>query len=135
MEKALHLNIVDRNPTIGAVIKGKEKERKTKFIDSSEIPVFLKTAYLYGYTYWLFFSFMIDTGMRKGEVAALQWSDINFKEKTLKITKTLDFQADSDEELFGDPKTFRSKRTITLTKNTINQLKEHLKWKIQISKI
>lgn len=71
---------------------------------------------------------MIDTGMRKGEVAALQWSDINFKEKTVTINKTLDFQAKSDDELFGDTKTFRSKRTISLTNNTINQLKDHLKW-------
>ncbi|ENH96681.1 hypothetical protein J416_09294 [Gracilibacillus halophilus YIM-C55.5] len=128
MEKALHLNMIDRNPTIGAVIKGKEKDRKVKFIDSTEIPIFLKTAYQYGYIYWLFFSFMIDTGMRKGEVAALQWSDINFKEQTAEITKTLDFQAESDDALFGDPKTYRSKRTISLTNNTINQLKDHLKW-------
>ncbi|SFM36252.1 Phage head-tail joining protein [Gracilibacillus orientalis] len=67
-------------------------------------------------------------GMRKGEVAALQWSDINFKDKTVTINNTLDFQAISDDELFGDPKTFRSKRTISLTNNTINQLKDHLKW-------
>ncbi|UOQ85655.1 site-specific integrase [Gracilibacillus salinarum] len=128
MEKALQLNMIDHNPTIGAVIKGKEKERQIKFIDSTEIPTFLKTSFQYGYTFWFYFSFMIDTGMRKGEVAALQWSDINFKEKTISVNKTLDFQAESDEELFGDPKTFRSKRTISITNNTINQLKDHLKW-------
>ncbi|MFC4387482.1 tyrosine-type recombinase/integrase [Gracilibacillus marinus] len=128
MEKAIHLDLINRNPTIGSVIKGVEKDREVKFIDSTEIPAFLTAAYRYGYIYWLFFSFMIDTGMRKGEVAALQWSDINFKEKTVRINKTLDFQAKSDEELMGDPKTFRSKRTITLTNNTIQQLKDHLKW-------
>ncbi|WP_371069106.1 tyrosine-type recombinase/integrase [Sediminibacillus sp. JSM 1682029] len=131
LEKAFHLNMLERNPTIGAVIKGKEKERKVKFIDSTEIPIFMKTAYQYGYIYWLFFGFMIDTGMRKGEVAALQWSDIDFKNKTVSVNKTLDFQADSDDELFGDPKTFKSKRTISLSKNIISKLKDHLKWQNQ----
>lgn len=128
LEKAHQLNMIDRNPTIGSVIKGKEKEKGIKFIDSSELSTFLRTAYQYGYVYWIFFSFMIDTGMRKGEAAALQWSDINFKERTVTINKTLDFQAKKDDELFGDTKTYRSNRTITLTNNTMNQLKDHLKW-------
>jgi integrase len=128
LEKACQLNMLEKNPTVGSVIKGKMKSNEVKFIESSDISLFLKTAYQYGYIYWFFFSFMIDTGMRKGEVAALQWSDINFKEKTVTINKTLDFQAKSDDELFGDTKTFRSKRTISLTNNTINQLKDHLKW-------
>ncbi|WP_340029161.1 hypothetical protein MHB71_07065 [Paenibacillus sp. FSL H7-0940] len=42
--------------------------------------------------------------MRKGEAAALKWSDINFKEKKIHIDETLDFQAENDDELFGDTK-------------------------------
>ncbi len=128
LEKAYHLNMVERNPTIGAVIKGKKKEKSIKFIDSYDIPLFLKTARQYGYTYWIFYYFMIETGVRKGEAAAIQWTDINFKESTVTINKTLDFQANSDGELFGDPKTYKSKRTITIRKNLMDKLKFHLKW-------
>lgn len=31
----------------------------------------------YGYTYWFFFKMLLETGMRKGEVAALTWNDID----------------------------------------------------------
>ncbi|WP_277674116.1 site-specific integrase, partial [Piscibacillus halophilus] len=119
------------NPCVGATIKGKSKKKEIKFIDSTDIPIFLKTAYEYGYTYWIFFNFMIETGMRKGEVAALQWSDINFKENKVSVNKTLDFQTNNDEELFGDTKTYRSERTISISQSMMNKLRFHLQWQNQ----
>lgn len=49
--------------------------------------------------------------MRKGEAAALQWSDIDLKQMTISINKTLDFSAKDRSELFGDTKTYHSVRT------------------------
>lgn len=51
--------------------------------------------------------------MRKGEAAAMKWSDVYLKEGLISINKTLDFKAENPSELFGDPKTYSSKRTIT----------------------
>ncbi|WP_228552395.1 tyrosine-type recombinase/integrase [Gracilibacillus salitolerans] len=79
----------ERNPAIGAVIKGKDKDKTIKFIDSYDIPTFLRSARQYGYIYWLFLYFFVETGMRKGEAAEIQWSDIKFKEGTVEINKTL----------------------------------------------
>ncbi|NIK10872.1 site-specific integrase [Alkalibacillus almallahensis] len=128
LEKAKQLNIIDRNPAEGATIKGKSKKQTIKFIDSSDISNFLTEARQYGYIYWMFYYFLIETGMRKGEAAAIQWSDINFKEKTVRINKSLDFQASTNDQLFGDTKTYRSTRTITLRDPLIDKLKFHLKW-------
>ena len=61
--------------------------------------------------------------MRKGE--ALQWTDINFKEKTITINKSLDFQPDEKDELFGDTKN-RKSRVIEMADTTVNTLKAHL---------
>lgn len=69
--------------------------------------------------------------MRKGEAAALKWSDINFKEKKIHIDETLDFQAENDDELFGDTKTFRSTRTIIVNASLINDLRYHTTWQNQ----
>ncbi|MDQ0655675.1 integrase [Paenibacillus sp. W2I17] len=69
--------------------------------------------------------------MRKGEAAALKWSDINFKKKKINIDETLDFQAENDDELFGDTKTFRSTRTITVSASLINDLRYHATWQNQ----
>ncbi len=60
--------------------------------------------------------------MRKGEAAALQWTDIDLKNKKITITKTLDFKAKNQNELFGDPKTFTSKRIITIYQQLANEL-------------
>lgn len=52
-------------------------------------------------------------------------SDIDLKEGTINITKTLDFQAKNMDELFGDTKTFNSNRIITIRKSLINDLSFH----------
>ncbi|MGG4552560.1 tyrosine-type recombinase/integrase [Paenibacillus humicus] len=129
LDKAVIIGKLERNPCIGVTIKGeKKKMNDIKFIDSSDVPLFLQVAYKYGYIYWIFFKVLIETGMRKGEAAALQWSDIDFKEETININKTLDFQAKEGEPLFGDVKTFNSTRIIKMSKNLANELKEHAKY-------
>jgi integrase len=69
--------------------------------------------------------------MRKGEAAALQWTDIDLKEMTITINKTLDFNAQSPDELFGDTKTFNSNRTIRISQSLVNDLKFHLNYQNQ----
>jgi len=69
--------------------------------------------------------------MRKGEGAALQWSDINFKDMTININKTLDFSTNNEEELFGDVKSFNSKRVISMSKTLADHLRFHANWQNQ----
>ncbi|MGF9907241.1 site-specific integrase [Brevibacillus porteri] len=45
--------------------------------------------------------------MRKGEAAALQWTDIDLKKFTISVNKTLDFGVKNKNELFGDTKTLK----------------------------
>lgn len=61
--------------------------------------------------------------MRKDEAAALQWADIDLKDKTL------NFQEDprNPDRMFGDPKTFHSKRIITINQGLANDLHFHKK--------
>ncbi len=134
LEKAVNEQRLKRNPCLGAEINSKKKvknKEKLEYMDSEDIPLFLQQAYQYDYIYWLFFKVLLETGMRKGEAAALQWSDVDLKEGTITINKTLDFQAKTDEELFGDPKTFTSKRTITVRKSLINDLSFHKNYQNQ----
>lgn len=131
IEHALIQGKLERNPCKGSVIKGDRKKSSVEFIDSGDIPKFLHAARGYGYIHWIFYKTLIETGMRKGEAAALKWSDIDFDEKTIHIDETLDFQPDNEEELFGDTKTFRSTRTITISSTLVNDLKYHLEWQDQ----
>ncbi|MNC52227.1 hypothetical protein D3C75_1015620 [compost metagenome] len=63
--------------------------------------------------------------MRKGEAAALTWNDVDLKTGMITINKTLDFSADSEEEHFGDTKTFNSVRTIQISTPLIQDLKQN----------
>lgn len=131
MEKAVTLCKIEKNPCNGVTIKGHKKDQSVQFIESNDIPNFLQAAHQYGYIYWIFFKVLIETGMRKGEAAALQWTDIDFKNQTINIFKTLDFSAKENESLFGDTKTFNSKRTIRISKSLVIDLKYHLNYQNQ----
>ncbi|WP_199689911.1 hypothetical protein [Roseburia sp. 1XD42-34] len=90
--------------------------------------MFLEHSYEYGYIYWIFFKLLLETGMRKGEAAAFQWFDINFKNMTIELNKNLDFQAKTDDELFGDTKDYNSKRVISMGKSIADDLRYHPTW-------
>ena len=127
-EKAVTIGKIDKNPCDGASIKGAKRKAEIKFIESDQIPNFLLAARQYGYIYWIFFKLLIETGMRKGEAAALTWSDIDLKKLKITIDKTLDFTADDKGSLFGDTKTLRSSRTISITQSLANDLRYHANW-------
>ena len=57
------------------------------------------------------------TGMRKGELLALKWQDINFNNNTININKTI-----TREHELLPPKTNSSNRIISINNNIIVQL-------------
>ncbi|WP_378210064.1 site-specific integrase [Anoxybacteroides rupiense] len=132
-EKAIVLGKVENNPCAGVTIKGKKKEREVKFIESEHIADFLTEAYKDDYIYWIFFKVLIETGMRKGEAAALQWTDIDLKERTININKSLDFKEapKNPEKMFGNTKNYNSKRIITISQSLANDLHFHMKYQNQ----
>ncbi|MED3526668.1 tyrosine-type recombinase/integrase [Bacillus thuringiensis] len=133
MEKAITLEKIQKNPCVGVEIKVKAKDPEVKFIESDRIADFLREAYKYDYIYGIFYKTLIETGMRKGEAAALQWNDIDLKEKTITINKSLDFRLASKnpEMMFGDTKNYNSKRTITISEGLSSDLHFHKKYQNQ----
>lgn len=64
----------------------------------------------------------IDTGMRREELNGLQWSDIDFNNKTISINRVR--IAVGKETKIETPKTVNSRRTILVSDYSINLLKE-----------
>lgn len=71
------------------------------------------------------FRLLAFTGMRKGELLALTWGDINFDNATLSINKTVAWTRDG--ATIHPPKTPKSKRVISLDTETLKILR---KWKL-----
>jgi len=82
-----------------------------KFGNANDYPVFLTLAY---------------TGLRGGELTALKWRDIDFKEQTISVTKTF-YKVKEVVKTYVllPPKTNESKRIIDVDELVIATLKKH----------
>ena len=77
--------------------------------------------------YYILFNFLYYTGLRYGEMNALNWNDIDLNKKTLKVTKSLSNKIEGQKYIITSPKTANSRRIIDLDDNLIELLKEHKK--------
>lgn len=69
-----------------------------------------------------FYIILFWTGMRKGELLALTYEDVDFENKTIMINKN--FQIVKKEKLITDPKTPRGRRVIAVNDVVLNCIKE-----------
>lgn len=74
-------------------------------------------------TFYLPFQIGFHTGMRRGEVAALEWDKVNLKEGTIEIDQAMTRK--ESEWVIGPPKNNSSYRTIQIGSTLIDILKEH----------
>lgn len=64
------------------------------------------------------------TGMRKGEILALRWSDVDFERQVLHVLRTVDYIPPYGY-VENEPKTQAGKRTIDLPEFFLEMLKQH----------
>jgi len=65
----------------------------------------------------------VTTGMRRGDLLGLRWSDIDLKAARLTVNQSLERL--KGKTTFNSPRTQGSRRTITLPALTVEALKEH----------
>ncbi len=66
----------------------------------------------------------LTTGMRKGEILALRWQDIDLQKGDLQIRRTVNYRG-RGRFIEGDPKTEKSKRKIVLPQFVVETFKRH----------
>ena len=75
-----------------------------------------------GYSYENQYRFVLQTGLRTGELIGLKWSDIDFENRTMKIERTMEYRYKVGEWRIGPPKSQSGYRTIPLTDEAIRIL-------------
>ena len=68
------------------------------------------------------YRFILQTGLRTGEMIGLRWSDIDFEERTIKIERSMEYRYKVGEWRIGPPKSKSGHRTIPLTDEAIRIL-------------
>lgn len=118
LTKELHIDKIKRPKTSEKAVESFTKEEQ-KRIEQAVLAD--KRDKMFGIILCLY------TGLRIGELLALEWSDIDFSKAELSVTKTCyDGQDESGKScrITGAPKTESSKRTIPLPKQLIPHLRE-----------
>ncbi|HBI2106963.1 TPA: site-specific integrase, partial [Enterococcus faecalis] len=133
-EFAITQNLLSMNPIKRIIMPKRQREIKTKedqnFLDKDQLQEFLTLAkQKESMQYYTAFHLLAYTGMRKSELAALNWSDINWDANTISINKNVSYT--SGQRIITTTKTTSSDRTISIDEITLNILK---KWKLEQKK-
>src|SRR5439155_5796922 len=89
-----------------------------------QIETLLDTAEAKGDRLAALWTVAVYSGCRLGELLALQWSDVDLETGRLSIRRSL-LRARQGVPEYGEPKTARSRRTITLSGTAIAALRAH----------
>lgn len=94
-----------------------------KYLEKNELQLFLETVKKHDTSnHYAMFSTLAYTGMRRGELSALKWNDIDFTNKTINITKNVFIPGSVKDYILQTPKTKQSKRTISVSDNILSTL-------------
>jgi integrase len=122
LDRAVKEHLIPRNPTEECIIP-KLQKREMKILHPENISAYLKAAEARGVLPLFFLE--LTSGVRKGELVALLWSDLDTEKKTLSVTKQA-VRGPNGEIRLGRPKTDTSMRTISIPQEAIDLLtQEH----------
>lgn len=128
LQYGVTMQVIEHNPARDVIIPRKQnnKEHKVKFFSNQELKQFLNylddldlSSYENFFDYVLYKT-LLATGCRIGEVLALEWSDIDLKKGTIKVSKTLNRYQETNT-----PKSKAGLRDIEIDRATVLLLKQY----------
>ena len=124
MDTAVHLRLIAKNPTNGVTLP-KIAPSSRQILNKEQLERFMDV--IKQDEFWHdFFYLDITTGLRRGELCGLMWSDFDEKKGTLAIRRTLHVRPGGGVES-GETKTNTGRRLIQLPPSTVQFLRERKK--------
>ncbi len=121
LESAVKWGLLVRSPA-DAVTPPRYQRHEMHTLDEQEIHTLLEAAK--STSYYTLYYMALYTGMRRSELLALRWSDIDLLTCELSVTRTLHHLRDGSF-IYRQPKTAKSRRMIALSPSTALVLKEY----------
>lgn len=129
--KRMHYILEDFTENI-IIPKGKSNSKENKAFSLEEQKEFIKS--IKNHKYRMQFVLSLGTGLRIGELTALKWQDIDFKEGTLNVVRAVSgayiperLGLNVSKDRITTPKTQASIRTITIPDAILKELIEYKK--------
>ena len=120
-ESALENDLIVKNPVTRAVKCTRGKETKPKrVLTVEEQRIFLETAK--NTSNYNQYAFLLQTGLRTGEMIGLKWSDIDFQRKVIHIRRSMEYRHSVGEWRIGEPKSKSGYRNVPLTNEAMKIL-------------
>ena len=121
LDVAVKERLIVRNPTNGTTIPKKIRTEK-QVLNDEQLGIFLNA--IKREPYWYdFFYVEIMTGLRRGEICGLKWSDISFLDGTLSVKRSVSSKAGGGVTV-GDTKTGAGVRTIVMPPSVATMLEK-----------
>ena len=117
LEQAVRERLIQTNPTDNCKIPPKDR-KEMKVIPIEKIGDYLKAAECFGVL--PIFYLELCSGLRRGELLALLWTDLNVEKRTISITKSM--QRINGDLKVRTPKTENSNRTVVIPQRAVDLL-------------
>ena len=121
LKTAVKLGMIPRNPADSLDVP-KVKRHDIQIMNESDIHIFLE--YARPTPYYALFYTALFTGMRRSELLALRWQDVDLLLGQISVNHSL-HQLHSGEIVIKQTKTAKGRRLIALSPSTIAALREH----------
>ena len=118
--QAMVWQMINTNPA-DAVELPKQSKREMHVWESHHIKTFLDN--VKDHRWFALYDLAFATGMRQSELLALRWQDIDLDKGIVAVRQSMMYS--KGEFIFHEPKSKRSKRTITIPQGTLKTLRAH----------
>lgn len=121
-DAAVKARFIPNNPADGVVVP--QKDRPTmQVLNEAQLERFMDAIREDKIWYDLFYT-EITTGLRRGEICGLMWSDLDEQKGILTVQRTIDIKGRDHQVIIHEPKTDTGKRQIKLAPSTLELLKQ-----------
>ncbi|MGI6696657.1 MAG: tyrosine-type recombinase/integrase [Christensenellales bacterium] len=109
----------------------KLEHKETKILNESQIRQMIVLLNDSPIQYRTMIMLLLYTGLRRGELMGLEWKDIDFETRQMKIVRTSQYVGNKTI-ITKDPKTISGRRKFTLSRNACEMLQEYRCWQNKI---
>ena len=120
-KQAVQWGLMQRNPA-DAVSAPRLRKAEMHTLSESDVDSVLRSSYP---EYYPLFYLALFTGLRRGELLALRWSDVNLPMAEISVSRSV-VPLKGGKYLIKESKTPKSRRTVALSPSTCQVLLEHM---------